>query len=98
MAGTRGTPPRRASAAIRWPWLLRAIAASMTLLTFGSMTYFAAGHVQDPAAPLQPGAPAGMVSAPVPTPTQATRRSFFVSPTVPTTQLFPITRTRQSGG
>ncbi len=72
----------------------------MTLLTFGSMTFFAAGHVQDPSAPLQPSAPAGVVSVPVPTatPAPARFRDFFVSPSVPTTNVAPITRTRQSGG
>lgn len=94
--GTRGTSTRPAPA-IRSPWLLRVIATGMTLLTFGSMTYFAAGHVQDANAPLQPTAPAAIVAAPAPTPTPATRRRTVISPTVPMTPQAPLTRTRQSG-
>ncbi len=94
--GTRGTPTRPAPA-IRSPWLLRAIATSMTLLSFGAMTYFAAGHVQEANAPLQPTAPAAVAAAPTPTPTPATRRRTVIAPTVPTSPQAPLTRTRQSG-
>lgn len=111
MAGTRGTLPRR-PVAIRSPWLLRLIGAGMTLLTFGSMTYFAAGHVYEPNAPLQPTAPNAAVSTRAPAAqvpfsgddsagddgSGDDGRGFFVSPSVPTTNLVPITRTRQSGG
>ncbi|MDE3193050.1 MAG: hypothetical protein KGN00_05125 [Chloroflexota bacterium] len=96
MTGTRGTPTRR-PVAIRSPWLLRVLAAGTALLSFGSMTYFAAGHVQDPAAPLQPSAPGISTPAPAPAAARASRRSF-VSPTVPMTGVAPMTRTRQSGG
>lgn len=96
--GTRGTPARP-QPAIRSPWLLSVIATGMTLLSFGAMTYFAAGHVQEANAPLQPSAPAQAVAAPAPTPTPApaTRRRTVISPTVPTTPQAPVTRTRQSG-
>jgi hypothetical protein len=84
----------------------------MTLLSFGAMTYFAAGHVQEADAPLKPSAPAAVVAAAAPMPTPAARSRFtspaatpalanggrsFVSPTVPTTPRAPVTRTRQSG-
>ena len=105
MNGTRGIPPRR-PVAIRSPWLLRLIGAGMTLLTFGSMTYFAAGHVYEPNAPLQPTAPSA-VSTPAPAAqvpfsgddaSGDDGRGFFISPQIPTTVTPPITRTRQSGG
>ena len=77
MAGTRGVPARRA--AIGSPWLLRAIASGMTLLSFGAMTYFAAGHMQESDAPLKPSAPAAVLAASAPVPTPAAR-SRFTSP------------------
>lgn len=83
--------------------LLRAITSLLTVLSFGAIAYFAAGHVYEASAPLQPSAPASVLAAsgvapdPTAAPIQRDRRTF-ISPQVPTTtSRVPVTRTRQSG-
>lgn len=100
--------------AVRSAWLLRALASITTLLSFGAMASFAAGHLYEASAPLRPVAPAAAVPAPTPRPLFRSAPSgdddgggddggaddgrVFVSPQIPTTNAVPLTRTRQSGG
>ncbi len=72
--------------------LLRALAAGITLLSFGAMTAYAGSHVQNPDAPLKPAVAASPVATPAPAVSGRTR----LTPGVTVTGRAPITRTRAS--
>jgi hypothetical protein len=84
--------PRR-SPPIRSTWLLRAIAAAITLLSFGGMTAYAGTHVQNADAPLKP--PVAAAATPTPTPARVAGRTRL-APGVSVTGQAPVTRTRAS--
>ena len=69
---------------------LRGLATAVTLLSASSMTAFAATHVQNSAAPLQPSAPTtpavAAQAASTPAPTAATRRTTVTSGVTTTTR------------
>lgn len=74
---------------------LRAIATGMTALSFAGMTAFAAGHLHNTAAPLQPAAPAAATTAPVIGTASSTGR-LQLSRGVATTMARPVTTTHHS--
>ncbi|MFN2520550.1 MAG: hypothetical protein ABR525_05845 [Candidatus Limnocylindria bacterium] len=87
-------PPAHRTPRIRSMSLLRAIAAAITLVSFGGMTAYAVTHVQNPDAPLKPA----LAAAPTPTATAtpATRGRTRLTPGVSVTGQAPLTRTRTS--
>ena len=74
--------------------VLRGLAATITLLSFGGMTAYAASHVQNADAPLRPAVVASSAtpSATVASSSLSTRSSV----TVPTTSRQAVTRTHSS--
>ncbi len=85
-AARRG-PLMRSVTALRWA------VAALTFLSFGGTAFYAAGHTQNPDAPLKPAAQA----SPSPSPTPAvTRGRLTLTPQVQTTPRQATTRTHQS--
>lgn len=83
-------PTRKGAAAplIRSSVFLRGLATAITLTSLGGMTSFAATHVQNTAAPLQPSASTTTAVTPVATGTTATtttRRSTTITGATTTT-------------
>ena len=75
---------------------LRGFATAVTLLSASSMTAFAATHVQNTAAPLQPTAPTTVAAAATPAPTATAARRTRVSTGVTTTTGTAVTTTHRS--
>jgi hypothetical protein len=92
--------PAKTAPLIRSSVALRGIATALTLSSFGGVTAFAATHVQNPTAPLQPTAPATIAASPTATPAATSRttarRSTTVAPGVATATTTARTRTRSS--
>ena len=92
---------RSQSPLIRSSVVLRGVATAVTLTSLGGMTSFAATHVQNAAAPLQPSAStriaAGATSTPTPAATArtSTRRSTTITG-VATTTTTARTKTKSS--
>ena len=82
---------RSQSPLIRSSVVLRGVATAITLTSLGGMTSFAATHVQNAAAPLQPSASTTAAAATIPTATPAptartsTRRSTTITGAATTT-------------
>jgi methyl coenzyme M reductase subunit C len=72
--------------------VLRALAAAITLSSFGGMTIFASENLHTSSAPLQPAA---VVTA-TPTPTTVTTGRTTTRRSVTSTNAAPLTRTKQS--
>lgn len=92
MNGRRSKP----SPPISSPVALRAIVAGITFSTFTGMSAFAATHIQNPAAPLQPPGDGTTSQAATATPAPTARTRNTNTGTVPTTTAAPRTRTRRS--
>lgn len=90
------TPTKKPNALLRSTYVFRAIVTGITLTTFTGMSAFAASHVQNAAAPLQPSADWTTASAATATPAPTARRRTTVTGQVPTTTAAPRTRTRRS--
>ena len=88
------TAPKKSNALIRSTYLFRALITGITLTTFTGMSAFAATHVQNSAAPLQPSADG--TNAPAATATPTVRSRTTVTNQIPTTTAVPRTRTRKS--
>ena len=71
---------------------LRVIATIITLLSFGGMTAYAAGHAKPTQAALAPA----VVAAPAPTLVPVLTGRLRLSPQVPVTRLPPLTTTHRS--
>ena len=75
---------------------LRGLAAGITMLSLAGMTVFAAGHLHNDTAPLQPAAAPSAVPTPAAlAPTRTTGR-LQLTQTVPTTTARPVTKTHRS--
>lgn len=74
---------------------LRALAAGITILSLAGMTGYAADHVRNNAAPLQPPAAAQTQTA-APATTRTTTGRIQLSIGVQTTTVPPITKTHRS--
>jgi len=74
---------------------LRALAAGITVLSLAGMTGYAADHIRNAAAPLQPPA-ASQTQTVAPTTTRTTTGRIQLSIGVPTTTVAPITKTHRS--
>lgn len=83
----------RTAPLIRSKYALRAIVTAITITTFTGMSAFAATHVRNANAPLQPAANAAITQA-TPAPTARTRNTN--TGRVPTTNVAPLTRVHQS--
>lgn len=73
---------------------LRMLAAGITILSLAGMTGYAADHVRNGAAPLQPTAVQTQAAAPAATRTTTGRIQLSVG--VPTTTAAPVTKTHRS--
>jgi len=88
-------PRRTAKPLITSTLVLRALAAAITLSTFGGMTIFASENLHASNAPLQPAA-ATATPAPTRAPTTITSGRTTTRRSVTSTSTAPLTRTRQS--
>lgn len=85
---------KRPNAIVRSTYVFRALVTGITLTAFTGISAFAASHVHNAAAPLQPGANGTATSAPTAAP--AARSRTTVTDQIPTTAAPPRTRTRRS--
>jgi len=76
--------------------MLRALAAAITLSSFGGMTIFASENLHAANAPLQPAAAATATPAPTTAPTTVTTGRTTTRRSVSSTTTTPVTRTKQS--
>ena len=89
-------PPRTPRPLIASTLALRAIAAAITLSSFGGMTVFASENLHASNAPLQPAAVATATPAPTTAPTTVTGSRTTVRRSVTSTSTTALTRTTQS--
>ena len=92
-------PERRRHPRVRSARVLKLLASSATVFTFGGMTAFAATHLQNPDAPLKPpvaAAEPAPTARPAPVRTAAPRRDQRIAPQIPTTTAQPRTKTHRS--
>ena len=75
---------------------LRALAAALTLSSFGGMAIFASENLHTTNAPLQPAAVAAATPAPTAAPTTVTTSRTTVRTSVTSTTTAAVTRTKQS--
>ena len=75
---------------------LRALAAAITLSSFGGMTIFASENLHAANAPLQPAAVATTTPTPTTAPTTVAAGRTTTRGSVTSTNTAPITRTKQS--
>ncbi|HEY6959121.1 MAG TPA: hypothetical protein VI814_09875 [Candidatus Limnocylindria bacterium] len=87
--------PSNKTSLIRSKTTLRALVTGITFTTFTGMSAFAASHIQNSAAPLQPTAD-GTNAAATATPAPTARTRTTITNQVPTTTAAPRTRTRRS--
>jgi hypothetical protein len=88
--------PRRAKPLIASTLVLRALAAALTLSSFGGMTIFASENLHAANAPLQPAAVATATPAPTAAPRTVTTGRTTTRRSVTSTNTAPLTRTKQS--
>ncbi|SRR5258705_10922890 len=89
--------PRRARPLISSTLVLRVLASAITLTSFGGMTIFASENLHAANAPLQPAATvAAATPAPTTAPTVVTTGRTTTRRSVTSTNIAPVTRTKQS--
>ena len=90
--------PKSARPRIRSSAMLKGLATAVTFLSASGMTAFAATHVQNTAAPLQPSAPptTAVAAVAIPAPTATPRRRTTVTSGVTTTTTTAVTNTHRS--
>jgi hypothetical protein len=76
--------------------VLRALAAAITLSSFGGMTIFASENLHTSSAPLQPAAVATATPTSTRAPTTVTAGRTTTRRSVTSTNTAPLTRTKQS--
>ncbi len=88
--------PRRARPLISSTLVLRALATAITLTSFGGMTIFASENMHAANAPLQPAAAASATPTPTTAPAVVTTGRATTRRSVTSTNIAPVTRTKQS--
>jgi hypothetical protein len=98
LVGMATTTRRTSRPLVTSTLLLRALAAAITLTSFGGMTIFASENLHESNAPLRPAAVASATPAPTTAPTtnRTTTARTRVRSSVTTTGTAALTRTKQS--